>query len=205
MISGGPAWWRALGSIHGCAQDSGCSGQRCCSRVARTRSRRRRLRPAPPPRVKLAVLPVESDAFPRAAEALNAQMRDVKVQGVDDYFLSKVTLEVVQLSIECVKKLVERVLRGGGPFAVGRAAPARAAPAGAGWAPPPRSRHHRRKKTIARPVRVTITLFDVGAGEATHVADRTFKSDGEAAVGIEALLQEAIGLAPAGSARSATP
>lgn len=158
---------------------------------------------APPPRVKLAVLPVESDAFPRAAEALNAQMRDVKVQGVDDYFLSKVTLEVVQLSIECVEPSSACYAAVGHSLSAERLLLAQLQPAPG--APPPRSRHHRRKKTIARPVRVTITLFDVGAGEATHVADRTFKSDGEAAVGIEALLQEAIGSAPAGSARSATP
>src|SRR5437016_672783 len=53
-------------------------------------------------RVKLAVLPVESDSFPRLAASVNALLRDVQVRGVDDYFVSKVALEVVQLSIECV-------------------------------------------------------------------------------------------------------
>ena len=49
--------------------------------------------PPPPPkaRVKLAVLPVDSDAFPQIAASLNRTLHDVKVKGVDDYFLSKVT------------------------------------------------------------------------------------------------------------------
>src|SRR5437868_13078917 len=62
---------------------------------------------APPPsdnRIKLAVLPVESDVFPRTAAAINDLLRGVHVRGVDDYFVSKVALEVVQLSIECVEQ-----------------------------------------------------------------------------------------------------
>ncbi|MGZ3440682.1 MAG: hypothetical protein ACXVDD_14265, partial [Polyangia bacterium] len=55
---------------------------------------------APKARVKLAVLPVDSDAFPQIAASLNNALHNVKVKGVDDYFLSKVALEVVQLSIE---------------------------------------------------------------------------------------------------------
>ena len=63
--------------------------------------------PPPKPRVKLAVLPVDTDAFPQIAASLNRALHDVKVKGVDDYFLSKVTLEVVQLSIECVQPTSE--------------------------------------------------------------------------------------------------
>src|SRR5438270_2983601 len=57
---------------------------------------------APPPKVRVAVLPIESDAFPRLAETINRQLHDVRVRGVDETFVSKVTLEVVQISIECV-------------------------------------------------------------------------------------------------------
>src|SRR5262245_42765959 len=57
-----------------------------------------------PKRVKLAVFKVESEQFPELAKALNAQLQDVHIKGVDDYFLSRVTLEVVQLSIECVEQ-----------------------------------------------------------------------------------------------------
>ena len=77
----------------------------------RAHSRRSRRETPPPPaaktRVKLAVLPVDADAFPQIAASLNNALHDVKVKGVDDYFLSKVTLEVVQLSIECVQATSE--------------------------------------------------------------------------------------------------
>src|SRR4051812_47281101 len=66
--------------------------------------------PAAPPskaRVKLAVLPVDGDQFPQIAASLNNAFRSVKMDGVDEYFLSKVTLEVVQLSIECVQPSAE--------------------------------------------------------------------------------------------------
>ena len=53
-------------------------------------------------RLKLAVLPVESDAYPRLAKGINGVFHDIQVPGVDDYFLSRVTLEVAQLAIECV-------------------------------------------------------------------------------------------------------
>src|SRR5262245_50766785 len=60
-------------------------------------------RPAMGRRMKLAVLPVESEQFPRVARGLNGVFQDVRMKGIDDYFLSRVTLEVVQLSIECVE------------------------------------------------------------------------------------------------------
>src|SRR5690349_18910628 len=53
-------------------------------------------------RVKLAVLPVASDSYPRLAKGVNGLLHDIQVHGIDDYFLSKVTLEVAQLAIECV-------------------------------------------------------------------------------------------------------
>ena len=58
-------------------------------------------------RVKLAVLPVESDNYPRLAKGVNGLFHDIQVTGIDDYFLSKVTLEVAQLAIECVDETKE--------------------------------------------------------------------------------------------------
>jgi len=58
----------------------------------------------PPPRgVILAVLPAESDAFPAAAKAATDSLSHAHVSGVDHTQVSKVSLEVVQLSIECVE------------------------------------------------------------------------------------------------------
>src|SRR5262245_54386968 len=59
-------------------------------------------RPTPPKGTRLAVLPVESDGFPEVAEWVTNLLADVRVSGVDEYFKTRVALEVVQLSIECV-------------------------------------------------------------------------------------------------------
>lgn len=58
----------------------------------------------PGPKLKiLEVLPAESDAFPAAAKAVTDTLSRAHVAGVDRTQLSKVSLEVVQLSIECVE------------------------------------------------------------------------------------------------------
>src|SRR5262245_13728261 len=77
---------------------------------------------APPakPRIKLAVLPVDPDQYPQIAASLNKALQDVKVKGIDDYFLSKVTLEVVQLSIECVQPTSECYSAVGKSFSANR-------------------------------------------------------------------------------------
>lgn len=59
---------------------------------------------APAKVVTLAVLPAESDSFPNAARALTESLGRAHVAGVDRTQLSKVSLEVVQLSIECVEQ-----------------------------------------------------------------------------------------------------
>src|SRR5438477_10604748 len=51
-----------------------------------------------------AVLPVDSDAFPIAARAATERLRRARVRGLDEPQVSKVSLEVVQLSIECVER-----------------------------------------------------------------------------------------------------
>lgn len=53
--------------------------------------------------VTLEVLPTESDAFPQAAKATTDWLSKARVSGVDRTQVSKVSLEVVQLSIECVE------------------------------------------------------------------------------------------------------
>ncbi len=62
--------------------------------------------PAPPqpaaaPR-SLVALPVESAAFPRSAQVATALLGRARIRGVDPPTMSKVPLEVIQLSIECV-------------------------------------------------------------------------------------------------------
>jgi hypothetical protein len=52
--------------------------------------------------VKLLTLPTESDAFPTIANAATAALGHAHVDGVNEQGTTKVSIEVVQLSIECV-------------------------------------------------------------------------------------------------------
>lgn len=142
--------------------------------------------PPPPPaqktRTKLAVLPVDADAFPQIAASLNNALHDVKVKGIDDYFLSKVTLEVVQLSIECVQSTSECYSAVGKSLSANKLLLGHIVALG--------------KRRRDRTVRVTITLFDVDAGEAANVVDRVFKTPELASQGASDLVAEAAGEPP---------
>jgi hypothetical protein len=147
--------------------------------------------PLPPPiksRVKLAVLPVDADQFPQVAATLNNSFRGVKVKGVDDYFLSKVTLEVVQLSIECVQPSSDCYSQVGKSLSANRLLLGQVAAVG---------------KKRNRAVRVTITLFDVDAGQAVNVIDHVYKTAAEASVGAPELVTEAVGEPRTGAAPEA--
>jgi hypothetical protein len=134
-------------------------------------------------RVKLAVLPVESDLFPKAANELNQVMRDVHVRGVDDYFLSKASLEVVQLSIECVESSASCYAAVGKSLTAQRLLLGQIAATGT----------RRRDKGL----KVTVTLFDVDGEQAINVADRTFKNEAEALGAMNDLVTEAVARASA--------
>jgi hypothetical protein len=141
---------------------------------------------AQPRRVKLAVLPLESDLHPRLAKTLNELFRGARVTGVDDYFVSKVTLEVVQLSIECVDPTNACYAAVGKSLGSDQLLMATVAPSG---------------KRRDRSVRVEITLFDVATGQPVHSAQRIFKSEGDAVGGARSLVEGAI--APPGGAAEA--
>jgi hypothetical protein len=143
--------------------------------------------------VKLAVLKVESEQFPDVAKAINVQLQDVQIKGVDDYFLSKVTLEVVQLSIECVEATPACYQ------AVGKSLSAqRLLLAQLSAGPTPR-KGKRRDRVPA--IDVAVTVFDVEHGQAIQRVQKRFKNGPEAIQGLAALVQEAA--APPGSATSA--
>jgi len=150
--------------------------------------------PNGPKRIKLAVLKVESDQFPALATALNTQLRDVQVKGVDDYFISKVTLEVVQLSIECVEPTPNCYAAVGKSLSAQRLLVARLLPG----TPPRRGRHH------AAPVTVSVTQIDTEAGTTVQKAEKEFKSEQDAVQGLSQVVLEAAGqeASPSGSATS---
>lgn len=122
-------------------------------------------------KVTLAVLPAESVAFPRAAQAATKSLAAAAVNGVDETQVSKVSLEVVQLSIECVEQTVECYEKVGKSLAANRLLFAQLAADG-------------------KHVKVTVTLFDVDAREPRR-AEKVFASERDATNGVAALVAEA--------------
>ena len=141
-------------------------------------------RPAPvkpvveKPKVKLAVLAVESDKFPKVADAATTSLAKAQVSGVDTVEISKVSLEVVQLSIECVEQTPACYEAVGKSLAANRLLFAQIAPGNP-------------KKPRKRDVRVTITLFDVDTSAAKKTAEKLYKNEKEATDGIATLITEA--------------
>ena len=126
--------------------------------------------------LKLAVLAVESDRFPEVARAATASLAKAQVPGIDEVEVSKVSLEVVQLSIECVDPTTTCYEAVGRSLAANRLLFAQVAPAG------------KRK----RDVQVTITLFDVDRST-PKTAQKTFPTARDATAGIDPLVAEATG------------
>jgi TolB-like protein len=133
--------------------------------------------PTAPTRIKLAVLPLDNRDFPAIALSVNNVLHDVKVRGVDDYFLSKATLEVVQLSIECVQPTSDCYRSVGKSLSANRLLLGQVLGVG--------------KRKRDKSVRVTITLFDVDAGEPANVVDRVYKTPELASQGAQDLVAEA--------------
>ncbi|HEY5946209.1 MAG TPA: hypothetical protein VIV40_11990 [Kofleriaceae bacterium] len=121
--------------------------------------------------VTLAVLPAESDKFPQAAHAITESLTKANVAGVAKKQVSKVSLEVVQLSIECVEPSPKCYAAVGKSLAADRLLFAQVAGS--------------RKQ-----VKVTVTLFDVDA-RAPKTAKKTFTSEQQATAGVADLVAEA--------------
>ena len=121
--------------------------------------------------VTLAVLPAESSKFPQAAQAITDSLAAATVSGVDRKQVSKVSLEVVQLSIECVEPTAACYEKVGKSLAANRLLFAQLSGG---------------KKRI----NVTVTLFDVDA-KAPRTAKKTFASEQEATAGVADLVAEA--------------
>ena len=123
-------------------------------------------------KVTLAVLPAESDKFPRIAKALTSSLEDATVAGIDDKQIAKVSLEVAQLSIECVEPTVLCYAKVGHSLSANRLLFAKIAAED--------------KKRI----RVTVTLFDVDSRK-PRTAERVFANEKEASAKLGELVSEA--------------
>ena len=130
--------------------------------------------PAPPaPKIRLSVMPIESAKFPRAAKAVNDALADAHVTGVDETAMSKVSLEVVQLQIECDDLTPECYQAAGKAILADRLLFAQIAPG--------------KKKQVD----VTVTLFDVDGSTVQHAAHDVFANETAAVAGVGKLVSEA--------------
>jgi hypothetical protein len=131
------------------------------------------------PKLKLAILAVESEAFPKVAQAATDSLARVQqVKGVDEVEVSKVSLEVVQLSIECVEPTDTCYEAVGKSLAANRLLFAQVGPGVI-------------KRGKKRDVRVTITLFDVDTRASQKTAEKVFPSEKDATAGVDTLIAEA--------------
>jgi hypothetical protein len=140
--------------------------------------------PAPPARVaparpaakvQLAVIPAENDAFPQATAAVSESLAAATVRGIDDKRVSKVSLEVVQLSIECVEQTAACYQAIGRSLSANRLLFARID-----------------RGASKRQLKITVTLFDVDGKTATRSQHKMFASDAEAAAGVASLVAEVV-------------
>src|SRR4030095_2716550 len=113
---------------------------------------------------RLVVLPAESNAFPKAARATTESLIRAQFAGLDSQ-VSKVSLEVVHLSIECVDPTVECYEAVGRSLTANRLLFAQIAP------------------VKRRQIKVTVTLFAVGATTPRTKAEKVFATEDDAAAG----------------------
>ena len=125
----------------------------------------------PAGKVVLVTLPTESDSFPTVAKATTSALTSVKLAGVDESSTSKVSIEVVQLSIECVDPTSSCYEAAAKSLSANKLLFAQIDVAG--------------KKP-----KVVVTLFDV-ATRAPKTTGRTFDTEAIAIAGLDRLVTEA--------------
>jgi hypothetical protein len=118
------------------------------------------------------VLPAESDAFPKAAAAVTESLQKATVAGIDERSVSKVSLEVVQLSIECVEATPACYKEVGKSLSANRLLFAQISA--------------EKKKAL----KVSVTLFDVDAAN-PRTTEKVFPNEKAAEGGIGDLVTEA--------------
>jgi hypothetical protein len=121
-----------------------------------------------------AVLPAESDAFPIAARTTTERLRRARVRGLDEPQVSKVSLEVVQLSIECVERTPACYEAVGKSLAANELLFAEID-------------EGPKKQSI----KVTVTLFDVDAKQRKKAAIKVFASEEDVVWGVADVVAEA--------------
>jgi hypothetical protein len=122
-------------------------------------------------KIKLVTLPAESDTLPEVAKATTSALAHAKVSGVDESATSKVSIEVVQLSIECVDPTAGCYEAAAKSLSAGKLLFAQIDMAG-------------KKPKLA------ITLFDA-ATKTPRTTERTYDTAAAAIAGVDQLVVEA--------------
>jgi hypothetical protein len=151
-----------------------------CAVVAACAPATATVKPTTPPAVvpiQLAVLPLDVEAFPKAATAINGHLQKLKERKGEGCLYSRVSLEVVQLSIECVEPTSACYSAVGKSLNAERLLLAHIVPA---------------RKHSNHGLRVTFTLFDVEKGSAVNVADKTYRSEDDASNGARELIDQLV-------------
>jgi hypothetical protein len=131
---------------------------------------------APPaPAKKLAWLPVETTEAPDVARALNDHLGRLKIPGATGGVKAAVSMEVAQLAIECTAATPACYGAVGRSLGVDQVLWAELHPASA----------------HGKSIRVTLALFDVGAGTDPRRVEKTFAGLKEARAGVGDLVDRA--------------
>ena len=120
------------------------------------------------------VLPAESDRFPEAARVTTDRLQRARLRGFDEPQLSKVSLEVVQLAIECVEPSPDCYAAVGKELSAEQLLFAQIAPG-----PKPES------------VKVTVTLFDVDERKQRRAVEKVFATEEDVPYSIADVVTEA--------------
>jgi hypothetical protein len=131
------------------------------------------------PRVRLGVLPPDDLSFSDIATALGEPLRRVTMGTTGpsrtEVVMAKVSMEVAQLSLECVTPTNDCYAAVGKFLQVDRLL----------WSQLSRDQDKTR-------VKVTVVLFDVGLGTGIGRAERTFPEHGAATEGLQKVVDEAM-------------
>jgi hypothetical protein len=128
----------------------------------------------------LAIMPVEGDVFPKLVKAVNGALQDARIGGVQRSFVSKVSLEVVQISIECVDASAACWSAVGKSLNSDRILFAQIDPI-----------IEKKKKSV----RLRVTMFDVRKGETVGDTYHTFSTEDEAVAGSRGVITETLNAA----------
>jgi hypothetical protein len=135
--------------------------------------------------VKLAVLPSDSLLFADIASALDRQLALAGLRGVASMVRAKVSMEVAQLTLECVSPTDECYAEVGRYLQVDRLL----------WGSITRDPR-------STGVRVTVVLLDVRRGAAVARAEETFAQNDAAIGGLRKLVDRATGALDGGAQRT---